>query len=174
MALRYALLGLVGAQPSTGYEIAQRFERSISNAWHASHSQIYPELTRLHAEGLIEVVSEGPRNSRTWGITPAGQEDLRRWLTRTEPNRSVRNESALRLFLVSLLEPAERRAVLERDLAYTEQELHELEQLAARLDAEATPSVFRPIVELGVRISPVMQEWLRDQIAASAEPGRDA
>lgn len=170
MALRYALLGLVAARPATGYEIAQRFERSLGNAWHASHSQIYPELARLEDDGMVEVVSEGARNSRTWGITPAGREDLRRWLTETEPNRSVRNESALRLFLVAFLEPAERRAVLERDLAYTEQENRELRELAARLDADPTPTAFRPVVELGLRVGPVMLEWLRDQIDATVEP----
>ena len=74
MSLRHAVLGLLSLQPSTGYELTQRFDRSLRNAWHASHSQIYPELSKLEAEGLVEVVAEGARRSKTWGATDAGRE----------------------------------------------------------------------------------------------------
>lgn len=164
MSLRYALLGLVAVEPGTGYEITRRFDLSLSNAWHAGHSQIYPELSRLHDAGLVEVLSEGPRNSRTWGVTPAGREDLRRWLTGTEPSRNVRNEGALRLFLAGLLEPEERRAVLERDLAHVEAEHRQLLALVEELDAQPGRSHFRPMVDLGLRVNPVVGEWLRDEI----------
>ena len=167
MALRYALLGLLVLKPGTGYEITQRFDRSLSTAWHAGHSQIYPELSRLQDAGLVEVLSEGPRNSRTWGATPAGREGLRRWLTETEPNRKVRDETALRLFLAAVLDPAERRAVLERDLAYVEAERRELLTLMEQLDAQPGHSHFRPLVELGLRVNPVIGEWLRDEIAST-------
>lgn len=164
MSLRHALLGLVALKPGTGYEITQRFDGSLSHAWHAGHSQIYPELARLHDAGLVEVLSEGPRNSRTWGATPAGREDLRRWLTETEPNRKVRDEVALRLFLAAVLDPAERRALLERHLAYVEAERRELLALVEQLDAQPGHSHFRPLVELGLRVNPVIGEWLRDEI----------
>ena len=118
MSLRHALLGLLTWKPGTGYELAQAFEGSLINAWHASHSQIYPELAKLEAEGLAEVVGEGPRRSKTYAATDAGLEELRRWLMETEPNRAQRNETALRWFLVYMLEPEQRRAVLERELAF--------------------------------------------------------
>ena len=100
MSLRHAVLGLLSTQPSTGYELTNRFDVSLANAWHASHSQIYPELARLEEAGMVEVVGEGARNSRTFGITPAGRDELRRWLVETEPNRAQRNETAVRWFLV--------------------------------------------------------------------------
>jgi PadR family transcriptional regulator AphA len=164
MSLRHALLGLVALEPGTGYEITRRFDRSLSRAWHAGHSQIYPELSRLHEAGLVEVLSEGARNSRTWGVTPAGREDLRQWLTQTEPNRKVRDEVALRLFLAALLDPAERRAVLERDLAHVEAERRELLALMGQLDAQPEHQHFRPLVDLGLRVNPVIGAWLRDEI----------
>jgi PadR family transcriptional regulator, regulatory protein AphA len=164
MSLRHALLGLVAVQPGTGYELTQRFDRSLSNAWHAGHSQIYPELSRLHDAGHVEVVGEGARNSRTWGITDDGREELRRWLVETEPNRNVRDESALRLFLSTLLSPAERRAVLERDLAHVEAERQKLLAIMEQLDAQPGRSAFRPLVDLGLRVNPVLEEWLRGEI----------
>src|SRR6188472_386725 len=134
MSLRHAVLGLLSLQPSNGYELTQRFDRSLSNAWHASHSQIYPELARLEEAGMVEVVSEGARRSRTYAVTHAGRGELREWLLESAPNRAQRNETAVRWFLVALLDPADRRAVLERELAHADAHAAMLEATAARLD----------------------------------------
>src|ERR1700754_3702450 len=123
MSLRYAVLGLLYQHPSTGYELTQRFDRSLTNAWHASHSQIYPELAKLQEAGLIEVVGEGARNSRTYGITDQGKARLRDWLVDTEPNRAQRNEGAVRFFLTLLLEPEDRIAVFQRDLDFVHEQV---------------------------------------------------
>ena len=169
MSLGHALLGLLSTQPSTGYELRQRFDSSLRNAWYASHSQIYPELEQLHEAGMVEVVAEGSRGSRTWAVTEAGREELRRWLTQTEPNRNVRNEPFLRLFLLLLLPPDDRRLVLEREAAYSEQTCVQLAELAERLDALGKPSAFRPIIDLGQRIDIVIRTWLQEQIEATHE-----
>src|SRR6478672_7573345 len=102
MSLRYAVLGLLELAPATGYELTQRFDVSLGSAWYASHSQIYPELARLEEAGLVEVVGEGARRSRTFAVTGAGRDELRAWMLETEPNRSQRNETAVRWFLVAL------------------------------------------------------------------------
>jgi PadR family transcriptional regulator, regulatory protein AphA len=166
MSLRHAVLGLLATEPSTGYELARKFDVSLANAWHAGHSQIYPELARLEEAGMIEVVGEGARRSRTFGITGAGREELRRWMLETEPNRSQRNETAVRWFLVALLDPADRRAVLERELEHAEAYGAMLRDTAERIDA-AGGHPFRPTVELGLRTTTVMREWLREQLDAA-------
>jgi PadR family transcriptional regulator, regulatory protein AphA len=166
MSLRHAVLGLLAIQPSTGYDLAQRFDRSLANAWHASHSQIYPELARLQDAGMVEVVGEGARRSRTWAVTPQGREELRRWMTETAPNRSQRNETAVRWFLLSVISPDDRRIALERELAFTEEEIDRLAALAELLDAAPRPQAFRSTVELGLRLNGVMREWLTEQLTA--------
>jgi PadR family transcriptional regulator AphA len=167
MSLRHAVLGLLVIEPTTGYDLAQRFDKSLANAWRASHSQIYPELGRLEEAGMVEVVGEGARGSRTWAVTPAGREELRRWMLETEPNRFQRNETAVRWFLVFLLDPADRRAVLERELAFVEHHAQQLGELAERLDALPEPQPFRPTVDLGLRVDAVMRQWLADQLDAT-------
>ncbi len=131
MSLRHAVLGLLSIEPSTGYELTRRFDPSLANAWHASHSQIYPLLSRMEREGLVEVVSEGARRSRTWAATDAGRAELRHWLVETEPDRGQRNESALRWFMQELLDLADRRAVLERELAFMRVANAQLSELSA-------------------------------------------
>ncbi len=166
MSLRYALLGMLAVQPGTGYELAQRFDSSMSNAWHASHSQIYPELAKLQEAGLLEVVGEGARRSRTYGITETGRADLRDWLVETEPSRAQRNETTIRWFLLQLLSPEDRRAVLERELREVTEYHDGLVAAAETLDGLEGDHPFRPMVGLAVRTSAVMVDWLGEQLEA--------
>jgi PadR family transcriptional regulator, regulatory protein AphA len=174
MSLRHAVLGLLSLEPMTGYDLTQRFDKSLANAWRASHSQIYPELGRMRDEGMVEVASEGPRGSRSYAITDHGRDELRRWMMESEPNRYQRNETAVRWFLVSLLEPEERRTVLESELAFVTAECERLRGIGERIDALPGPQPFRATVDLGLRINTVMREWLAEQrdeaVAAAAAP----
>jgi PadR family transcriptional regulator AphA len=167
MSLRHAMLGLLATEPATGYELTRKFDVSIGNAWHASHSQIYPELAKLEAEGMVEVIAEGARRSKTWALTDAGREELRHWLVEVEPSRQQRSESALRLFLAPrLLSPADARFALERDLEAVRRQIAELEAIRRAIDDAEAGSPFEPTVDLGLRINPVIEQWLRDQLAA--------
>ena len=118
MSLRHALLGALADRPRTGYALLKHFEQSLAYAWPASHSQIYPELARLLEAGLIAETETGPRNSRTYSVTPDGMAEIRRWLGETEPDRRVRSDAALRTFFLWLLEPEEAALQLERERAY--------------------------------------------------------
>lgn len=135
MSLRHALIGVLADEPRTGYSLLKHFEQSLAYAWPASHSQIYPELARLLADGLIRQTEEGPRGSRVYEATDAGVEEVRRWL-QTEPDRRVRSDAALRIFFLWLLEPGEAAAFLlgERDRFRTL--LAELE----RIETEEEPT----------------------------------
>ncbi len=130
MSLRHALLGVLAYEPHSGYALLKHFEQSLGYAWPASHSQIYPELARLLEQGLIEQTGSGARGAKTYASTEAGIDEVRRWL-RTEPDRRVRSDAAVRVFFLWLLDPAEAAAFLrdERDRYLT---LHaELERIQA-------------------------------------------
>ena len=163
MSLRHAILGLLARRPSSGYEITTMFDRSLRTTWHARHSQVYPELARLEAAGLAEVVERGARGSKTYALTPAGREELRRWLVEEEPDRSQRNESGVRLFLTPLLEADDRRTAFERDLAHVEREIEELHALQEQVAGTDEP--FAHQVDLGLRIDAVIRSWLQERLA---------
>jgi PadR family transcriptional regulator AphA len=162
--LRHAILGLLALSPSNGYELTRRFDDSLAHAWHASHSQIYPELARLEQAGMIEVVGEGARGSRTFAVTEAGRAEVRRWMAEREPARGQRNETAVRWFLAFLLEPGDRRAYFERELAYLEAEDTKMRAMRDELEAAGRTGGFRPVLELGIEIQEVMRAWLRRQV----------
>ena len=171
MSLRHGVLGLLARRPSTGYELTRTFDRSLRTSWHASHSQIYPELAKLQAADLVEILEHGPRRSKTYGITTAGRAELRRWLVESVPDRSQRNESSLRLFLTPLLDPADRRATYQRDLAQVEHDIVALVELRTAADSATDQEVFEPQIELGIRINQVLEDWLQEQIAAVPADG---
>lgn len=167
MSLRHAILGLLARRPSTGYELAQMFDLSLATAWHASHSQIYPELGKLESAGLVEVVARGPRRSKTYGLTESGHEELRRWLVDETPDRSQRNEGAVRLFLGQLLDARDRRDVFERDLAYVEEQTEQLRDLQSRTEPGEP---FAAQIDLGLRINAVLADWLTEQLGPAWRP----
>ncbi len=169
MSLRHAVLGLLAAEPASGYELTQRFERSLANAWSASHSQIYPELSKLEEAGYIEVVAEGARNRRTWGVTEAGREELHRWLMETEPNRTQRSELGLRAFLQFLIPAEDRRVLMERELAILEQQREAFAEMWAakeERDRLGEQNAFAPVLDLGIRNNAMLIAWLREQLDA--------
>jgi PadR family transcriptional regulator AphA len=164
MSLRHALLGLLEDGPASGYELTGRFERSLQKyAWTARQSHIYPELKRLAGEGLITVADEGARGRRTYALTAAGRDELRRWLTSPIKQRAVRDEQMLRLCLLSALEIPEARALVRQYLDEATRELAELRSITERADAGAHPRgrlrFGRLAAECGVHQSLALQQW---------------
>lgn len=99
---RFAILGMLSLGPQSGYDIKKLIDRSIAHFWSESFGQIYPILRGLEADGLAERRShrgEGKPDRYVYSITPRGQAELRRWLTRPSRPESFRSELLLRLFL---------------------------------------------------------------------------
>src|SRR5271156_1253910 len=98
MSLRHALLGLLTAQPMTGYDLAKVFDRSVEFVWHAPHSQIYPELRRMEADGLIaaESLFRGRRPKRVYAITADGRRELEQWVAEPSVPERVRDPQRLK------------------------------------------------------------------------------
>ncbi|MCW3021451.1 MAG: PadR family transcriptional regulator, partial [Conexibacter sp.] len=68
-----------------------------------------------------------------------------------------------------LLEPDDARVALERELRHTIAQREMLEGIKQAI-TEGGGSPFEPAVDLGLRIAPVIAEWLRDQLAALPDP----
>jgi DNA-binding PadR family transcriptional regulator len=69
--VRTALLLLLAEQPMHGYQLMQAITERTSGAWQPSPGAIYPTLSQLDDEGLIETLAEGGRKLAT--LTDAGQ-----------------------------------------------------------------------------------------------------
>ncbi|MBX6386069.1 MAG: PadR family transcriptional regulator [Microbispora sp.] len=172
MSLRIALLGLLTAYGSaSGYDLTKAFERSVAHVWQAGHSQIYPELAKMTADGLVTVEAEGARGRKIYSITPEGREELRAWLLGHEPTGPARSEIALQAFLLPLLESGEARAVLQRLKTHMERRLTELEALwearhaAPGLKGASGVRFGNLALDLGIRQMRTTLQWADDAIA---------
>ena len=161
MSLRHGLIGLLAREgPLTGYELTKAFDRSVNFVWHAVQGQIYPELARLAADGLIRQTSTGPRGAKRFEATEEGITELRRWITDMEPVRAIRNETLLRMFFAHLVDPADIEAFLRREADEYRRHLAILERFAAE-PAPTTPAERASglTVDAGIRSTKARIEW---------------
>jgi DNA-binding PadR family transcriptional regulator len=104
-AVTWAVLGLLGLRPMSGYDIKRAVDRTIRHFWAASYGQIYPELKRLEEAGWIagQDAGRGGRSRRVYRITARGRRALKDWLHGRETRIELRDESLLRLFFADAL-----------------------------------------------------------------------
>src|SRR5215470_14166015 len=100
MSLRMAALGLLTQHPGSGYDLLRRFEKSMANVWPATQSQLYGELNKMAAAGLIEVSDVGPRGRKEYRVTDAGRTELLDWVTHPQDDPPFRSAELLRVFLL--------------------------------------------------------------------------
>ncbi len=111
----YVILGMVSREPRSGYEIKALVDSSTRFFWAASYGQIYPELKRLAAAGLVEGIDapRGGRKRTVYAITAAGDEALKTWLRQPPITCEMREEGLLKLFFAGVL-PAQEAAEILR------------------------------------------------------------
>lgn len=136
--LKYAILGLVNREPMTGYDIKKAFDsRGLTNFWHAEHSQIYPELKKLVAEGLVEyetVIRGEKLETKLYEITDAGRKDFHDWLRDdVEIERTYKDIFRLRTFFNDSMSKEEYLVLLRSQL---QQHIDKRDMLKAFLDTD--------------------------------------
>ena len=103
--LKYAILGLLNQKPMSGYDIMKEFETTLSEFWHATHSQIYPELKKLTEEGMVEYDVEivgTTLERKLYTITKAGHEDFMQWMSKeVEAQPTPKDINRLKVFFSS-------------------------------------------------------------------------
>lgn len=146
--MEFIILGLLALRERTLYEINKILERNISLFYSASLGSIGSALSKLRAQGLVEVreVVERGRNKKLFAITPAGAEAFQTWLRSPIPSERVREPALARLFFLGHLPAAERIAVIEAHLAALEALLATLELLERQAVEAAIPDESGEIV----------------------------
>ena len=132
------ILGFLGKGPRSGYEIKQSVEASTRFFWAASYGQIYPELRRLEAAGLVrgEAESVGARPRRVFHLTEAGMAALRAWLRGAPEVLELRHEGMLGAFFAGSLEPGERAGRFEALAEMHERRLADLEAVSDAIGSQ--------------------------------------
>jgi len=166
MTLRFALLGLLAEGPASGWDLSHRFDEVLGAVWPAGHPQIYGELRKMEAEGLIEVDSEGPRGRKAYRITDAGLAAVRDWLAAGEVDHTMRLEPILRSVFFWLLTPEQLAEHLRREAEHYAAVAEMYRELAAAKDRgdygdSVQTESLRIAAEAGIRLNDALAAWVR-------------
>lgn len=134
MSLPHALLTALIERPSSGFDLAARFDKSMAYFWQASHQQIYRELARLEEAGWVQSsVDESARGGRkVYEVLDAGREELRRWVAEPADPRPLREELMVRLRADAAVGPCGLQHEITRRLALHQAQLAEYQAIEQR------------------------------------------
>jgi DNA-binding PadR family transcriptional regulator len=110
MSLTYAILSALVGDPSSGYDLAKRFNPSVEGSvgffWNASFQQIYRELNRLEEKDWLQAQSvqqESRPDKRIYSITPLGEQQLCQWISESEEMSPIKDELLVKLYVGHLV-----------------------------------------------------------------------
>jgi len=93
--LKFAVLTALLEGEASGYDLAKLFDVSVANFWAATPQQLYRELDRLAADGLIEarvIQQERRPNKRMFTLTDAGRHELRSFTAEPPRPTAIRDD----------------------------------------------------------------------------------
>ncbi|AZM79247.1 PadR family transcriptional regulator [Streptomyces sp. KPB2] len=176
MSLPHAILTALVEKPSSGLELTRRFDRSIGYFWSATHQQIYRELGKLEAEGLIRALpGQQPARGqkKSYEVLPAGRAELARWTAAPHDPKPLRDTMLLRLRAAAVVGTAGLGADLRRHLELHERQLAEYEEIEERdfpPGRDSTEDRLRHLVlRAGIDLETFWTQWLRHALAEFAE-----
>ena len=108
MSLPHALLGLINYQPSTGYDLKNKFQKSIHFFWNAALPHIYRSLKQMENQGWIASNIEqqsGKPNRKVYRITGEGKKELLHWLAEPPEELEMRHTLLVKVFFGRQLPP---------------------------------------------------------------------
>lgn len=135
MSTPHAILISLLEQPSSGYDLARRFDRSMGYFWRATHQQIYRELGRMLQQDWVAVIGEtageaAASRKKVYQVLPAGRAEVARWVRETVTDVEGRNVFLIKLRAEAAIGPLGLDAELARLIV-----LHR-ERLQTYLDIE--------------------------------------
>jgi DNA-binding PadR family transcriptional regulator len=132
MSLRFAILGLLAAEPLHGYAIQTELEQHFGELCEPSHGEVYRALDALTRDGLVAPATarSGKRPQRkVCSLTVDGRAALERWLVGVPPRPRSRDDTWLRLLVAERVAPALLPRLLDVLVKRLHAELSELETL---------------------------------------------
>jgi DNA-binding PadR family transcriptional regulator len=186
MSIQHALLTSLLEKPSTGYDLARRFDKSMGYFWHASHQQIYRELGRMAEAGWILATDDneaGKRRRRLYQVLAPGRDELARWVSASETDGDASRALLIKLRAEAVIGPhgldRELRRLMEQHQARLDTYL-EIEQrdFAARRMSSAQ-KLRHAVLRAGIMAEQSWLEWAGEvlpvlqaarRVAAHANP----
>ncbi|WP_084965326.1 PadR family transcriptional regulator [Thermoactinospora rubra] len=156
MALRHAVLAALLDGEYSGYQLTKIFDVGVANFWYAAPQQLYAELAKLEADGLVagrEVVQHGRPNKRVFTVTEAGIAELAAFAATPAKPLLIREDLAVKVHAVDVLDPEPVIAQLLERAEQAAAKLALFEKILLRLRGDLDEETF---LREGERIGPYL------------------
>jgi DNA-binding PadR family transcriptional regulator len=165
---RYVILGLLQEEELSGYEIKKIINIRMSFFWQESFGQIYPELSKMKEEGLVETTdSESSGKSKLekikYRITSLGRDEIKQWMESENEKDHIRSEFLLKMYFATDENTIEMKKHLEEFKQEAEQKVflftlfqQELKRIA---ELHSNHSQILKVLDLGLRQAQLYVEW---------------
>ncbi len=171
MSLAHVLLTSLIEKPSTGFELARRFDRSMGYFWNATHQQIYRELNGMQKKGWISTLEDQADTGRkkTYQVEQLGRIELTEWMSKQGQPAQLREEIMVRLRAEAQLGGNTLLPELERHLHLHQEHLKIYQHIFNKDFAHADPQdrtlyIHKMILQLGIDLENGWINWLNQLI----------
>lgn len=144
MSLRNAVMATLLDGKASGYDLAKAFDASVANFWMCTPQQLYRELDRMEADGLVEartVEQERRPNKRLFSLTGKGLEALAEFTEAQHKPTAIRDELLVAVMAADSNAEAVKASLRERK-QWAEAKIARYERLKAKLLGERTEEEF--------------------------------
>jgi DNA-binding PadR family transcriptional regulator len=163
--LEYLILAMAGDGVSSGYAMRKQMNRMRGGRWSSESGSVYRVLRRLEQDGMVAEARRvgAPNRERTeYELTPAGAEELKRWL-RLTPDRSeiafLCDPIRTRSYFLPRLEPHEQIRIVKGWMQENKAFIADLARDIER--SEFQPVARRVAYENLLYLAEARQDWLR-------------
>jgi DNA-binding PadR family transcriptional regulator len=119
MDVKTVCLGMLTDGPASGYDLKKEFESSFGHFFAAGYGSIYPALSSLAEQGLVEceeIPQEGKPDRKVYRITDEGRAFLLKALENPAPTHKLRSEFLATMCFAHLMRKQDIEAVLDYQL----------------------------------------------------------
>jgi len=168
---RYVLLGLLQEENLSGYDMKKIIEIRMSFFWQESYGQIYPELSNMKEEGLIEIsntvsTEDIKREKVRYRITPQGKRELKRWMEAENEKDTSRSEILLKMYLSTDRNVEEMRKHIIKFKEQSEEKLELFKLFEAQLNQNKeihnNHKQILYVLNLGMRQTKLYTDWSKE------------
>jgi len=140
MDIKTVCLGMLTDGEASGYDMKKCFESSFGHFFPAGYGSIYPALSTLARNGLVEfelVPQDGKPNRKVYTITEKGREALLEGLANPNPSHKLRSEFLATAWFAHLMSDEQINTVVKNKLG----EIDEFLEMIEQFQAESCPGI---------------------------------
>lgn len=173
MDVKTVCLGMLSDGEASGYDLKKHFESTFAHFFAAGYGSIYPALSSLARENLVEcreIPQDGKPDRKVYRITATGLEYLRQALMDPNPGHKVRSEFLATMWFAHLMPPEHVATVLANRLREIERYVAMFEEFEASSTTDWSPGM-RFVCGFGKAVTHTMKQYVVEN--AHLLTGRD-